>query len=170
MKNNSEIPESKMKISPYEPIFGIILSISLTILFLGFPQVLRISWESIWIPVFDTGVVRGLWLPILLWAILEIAAEVMKLVERQYTMRLASVIVIISVLQVVFAVVVFGNSNILNPEFISHMESINTNSGAIGSIFNAMIMRPNLVIMAVLLIVLFFETLDVVVKAFRSKR
>jgi len=165
-----EIPEAKMQISPYGPIWGIVLSVSLTALLLGFPQV--ISWRSEfeWIPIFDTQIIRGLWFPILFWMVIEIIAEIVKLVEGHYTMRLATITVITSIIQVVCAIAVFGSSEILNPEFISFMENNNMGFEGFEWAFNNIIMLPNTMFLAVTLIVLFFETLDVVVKAFQSRR
>jgi len=165
-----EIPEARLKISPFWPIFGIVLSISLTALFLGFPQIIGASINFNWIPAFDTQIVRGLWLPILLWAILEIGVEIVKLIEGRYTMRLAVVAVISGILSAVCAVAIFGNNEIMNLQFFVQMEHYHMYFEALGGLFDNIIMRPNLVIMCIMLAIIFFETLDVVVKAFQSQR
>jgi len=158
-----EVPGRKFRISPSEPIFGIALSIFTTVLFLGFPHIPRIIFSDTgWLPVFDTAVIRGLWLPILLWTLLEITVESLKLIEGRYTMRLAAVTVAASILQVVCAVTIFMGNNILNPEFASHIANYDINFW----IFDRVITQPNLIPMAILLAIIFFETLEVVVKAF----
>jgi len=165
-----EIPEAKLKVSPWNPIVGIAFSISTTVLFLGFPQVIGMisaSTDFNWIQVFDTGVIRSMWLPIILWTVLEIGAEIVKLVEGQYTIRLAAVTIVANIIGVLCAITVFGNNEILNPEFLNSVgRSHYINFEAVGWIFNNM----NLILMIVVLFVLLFETLDVVVKAFQSKR
>ena len=170
LNNLPEIPDAKHTISPYGPIGGIAFAVSTSVLFLGFPYVMRIGWNFGWVAVFDTGIIRSLWLPIILWTIVEIVAEIMKLVEGRYTMRLAMVTVVTSILQVIFTIIVFGNNGILNPEFISQMGELGVDFEAIGWIYDNIIMQPNMLIMAIVLIVIFFETLDVVVKALQSKR
>jgi len=165
-----EVPVAKMKISPLDAIFGISLSISITALFLVFPQVMTLRIESVWIPVFDIAVLRSLWLPFVLWMILEIGTEIVKVVEGRYTMRLAAIVVVAAVFQVIFAITIFGNNDIMNPDFISFIRSLDDGGfRVIGLSFDNLTMRPNLIAMIIILIVLFFETLDVVVKAFRSR-
>jgi len=168
--NLPEIPEARLKISPYGPIAGIVFAVSTTALFLGFPQVIRLYHNFTWFTIFDTAVIRGLWLPIILWTIVEIGTEIIKLLEGQYTMRLAAVTVITSALQVIFTVSIFGRNSILNPEFISFMDNLSIDFGAAWWIFDSLLMRPNIILMVIVLVVLFFETIDVVIKAFQSSR
>jgi len=170
LHNLPEIPEQRLKISPIGPIFGIALSVSLTALFLGFPQVMGISINFNWVPAFDIGVIRGLWLPILLWSIVEIVAEIVKLIEGRYTLRLAMVTVVTSVLQVVCAFIIFRSNNIVNPEFLNFVSSLDIDFQAIEWIIDYVAMQPNLMLLVLMLIIIFFETLDVVVKVFQSRR
>ena len=159
------IPEAKMKISPFWPIFSIALSISLTALLLGFPQIIGISINFNWTPALDVDFVRSLWLPIIFWTILEIIAEIGKLVEGHYTKRLAAITVITAILQVACVILIFGNNSILNPEFVSHLSGLYVHFQPINWIFD----NVNLTIMTIALIAIFFETLEVVVKTFQAK-
>jgi len=170
LNNLPEIPEERLQISPWGPIFGIILAVSTTALLLVFPQVIGIFINFNWIPVFDVEFVRGLWFPILLWAIIEIVAEIVKLIEGQYTLRLAMITVVTGVVQVIFAVTVFRNSDIINSEFLNFVGSYSENFEALSFIFDRVIMQPHISLMMIVLIVLFFDILDVVVKVFQSKR
>ncbi|MCL2379108.1 MAG: hypothetical protein FWC77_08285 [Defluviitaleaceae bacterium] len=165
-----EIPIAKMKISPVEPVFWIAFSIVTTILLLGFPQVMGARFDGSWVTVFNIEVVRGLWLPILVWTLLEIIAEAVKLVEGQYNMRVAAVTVVACVLQIVCVVAVFGNSNIINPEVISRMESFGINVLNIGGQFNNLFIRPNLAIVVLIICILLWEIVEVVVKTFQAKQ
>jgi len=160
-----EIPEARMKIAPFWPIFGIALSVSITALFIAFPEVARVRFEFEWIAIFDATVIRGLWLPILLWAILEIVSEITKLVEGRYTMRLAGVALITGILQLVFAVAVLGRNTIFNPEFISRI----SDTVEVGDVVESLIARPNLVLLVIAVVIILFETLEVVVKAFQAR-
>ena len=165
-----EIPEAKMKISPIEPIFWIAFSIATTILLLGFPQVISAHFGGGWVTVFNVEIIRGLWLPILAWTLLEIIAEVVKLVEGQYNVRVAAATVVSCVLQMLCVVAVFGNNNIINPEFTSHIQRFGANIHASGGMFNNLLTRPNLWVMVLILVILVWEIVEVVVKTLQAKR
>jgi len=164
-----EIPEAKMKISPFEPILWIAFSIVTTILLLGFPQIMGAYLDGRWITVFNIEVVRGLWLPILVWTLLEIIAEAVKLVEGQYNMRVVAVTVAACILQIVCVFAVFGNSDIINSEIISLVEHWGINVLAIGEQFSNLFMRPNMAIVVIVIGILVWEIIDVVIKAFQAK-
>jgi len=164
------VPEAKMKISPLEPIFWIVFSIVTTIIFLGFPHVLAARIGGSWVTVLDIGVIRGLWFPILMWTLFEITAEVVKLVEGRYNMRVASVTVISCILQMICVVVVFGNNDIVNPELISHIENWGLNIQAMGGHLSNLLTRPSLGAMVILLIILVWEIVEVIVKTVLAKR
>jgi hypothetical protein len=175
MKDNAffdlpEVPEAKMKISLLEPIFGITISIATTILLLGFPHVIGARLDGSWVTVFDVAVVRGLWFPILIWTLLELVAEAVKLVEGRYNVRMAAVAVVAGVLQIVCAVAVLGNNQILNPEFISHVEGFGAGVERLGGYFNTFLLQPNRVILVVALGILIWEMVDVLVKTFLAKK
>jgi len=164
-----DVPDARHKISIAEPIWGIAIAIASTVLFFGFPQIMRARFDYEWVNVFNVNVIRSLWLPILAWTVIEIVAELVKLVEGRYTKRLAVVTVVTAALQVVCAVFVFVGNDIVNPEFITQATSYVADLQALGWIINNIVVQPNLMILAIILIVLAFETLEIVVKSFQSK-
>ena len=164
------VPEAKMKISPLEPICWIAFAIATTILLLGFPQVIAGNFGSGWVTVFNIEVLRGLWLPILAWTLLEIVAEAVKLVEGQYNMRMAAVSIVASVLQMVCVVIVFGNSDIMNPEILNHIGNFGITILNLGGQFNNLLMRPNMIIMAVIIVILIWEIVEIAVKTLQAKQ
>jgi len=165
-----EIPEASMKISPFEPIFWIAFSIVSTVAFLGFPHVIAGYFDGGWVTVLNVDVIRGLWLPVLIWMIIEIVAEAIKLVEGQYNMRLLAVTVVTSILQMVCAIIVFGNSNIMNPEFVTRAENWSAGILAGSGWFSVPISRPNLVVLVVIFGILVWEVAEVAYKVFQAKR
>ena len=168
-----EIPEAKQMISPWGPLFGIALSISTTVLFLGFPQVMGLYFNNQWTPVFNISVIQGLWFPILIWTLLEVSTEIVKLAEGQYTMKLAAVSLITGILSVVCAVAIFSSNSIVNPEFITQATEMGGNLlgiEALTGVFENTILRPHMMIMTVVLIVIAVETIEIIVKAFQAKR
>jgi hypothetical protein len=164
-----EVSESKSTISASDAGFGIVFSIAITTLLLGFPQIISGRFDGEWVPIFDVQVIRSLWFPILLWAVIEIVMEIMKLVEGRYTMRLAAIALVTAFLQVVCIIAVFGDGSIVNPDFMYHINNMGYpfEFEAAFGIIN--IAQPRVIAMAVMFIILFFETLDVVVKAFLYK-
>jgi len=168
--NLPEIPEAKAKIEPFWSIVGIAVSIPAAVLFLLYPQIISARFEDIgWIPVFNVDVVHSLWLPILLWAILNVGSEIMELVEGQYTMRLASVTAGACALIAICAAAVFGNSEIINPVYTSRMLYERHLFDGAYWVFD-IVAQPNHFIMAVTFIVLAYETVWAFVKAFQSGR
>lgn len=172
VENLPEIPEEKHTISPIWPFVGIIVSITLTALFLGFPQIAGILFEGEWIPALNIGVVRGMWFPIIAWAVFEIIVELVKMVEGRYTMRLAGVSVICGILCAVCAVAVFGRVDIVSPDFLYAVESMATNPifDGIPDFVPTVISRPQNIILSVMLVVIAIETIDIVVTAFQARR
>jgi len=164
-----EIPDEKMKIAPAGPIAAIIFSISLTALFLGFPQMMALRHDNEWLPVFDIVAIRALWLPVLAWTLVEIIGEIVKLIEGRYTMRLAGITMITSILQVLCIIWVFGSGNIINPGFLEYMAGFAVDFEAFGWVLDNVLSQPNMMLMVSMLVILFFETLEIVVKAFRTK-
>jgi len=168
-ENLPDVPEVKNRISVSDAIFGIVFSIVTTALFLGFPQVMSGNFDGNWIPVFDIGLLRGLWLPIIVWAIVEIAVEVAKLAEGRYTKRLAVAGMVTAAVQVVCILAVFGGDSIVNPDFMYQINLLGYGLGEVNALFGIVnIASANTVAMVIMFIVLFFETLDLVVKGLRA--
>ncbi|MDR2183672.1 MAG: hypothetical protein LBE55_05810 [Clostridiales bacterium] len=161
-----EVPEAKGRISRGEAIFGIIFSIAFAVVLLGYPHIVSARADGNWMPVFNIEMLRGLWLPIVLWAIFGICAHIVELIEGRYTMRLAAVTVIANVLIAVCAIAIFGN-NIINPEFINLLDGIFYQDSDMWLF--GLFARPYLVVLGIILIVLAVETISTIVKAFLAR-
>jgi hypothetical protein len=112
------VPKQIERIKPYEPIIGILWSVTFAVIFLGCPQIMGFWFEGAgWLPVFDVAVIRGFWLPIILLAVLGIAEESVKLLEGRHTKRTAIVTLTANMLTIVLSAVILLNNAILNPEF-----------------------------------------------------
>ena len=148
------------------PLSEIMVSLIFTVLFLGVPQVFSAPIGGEWIRIFDIDVLRGLWLPIIVWTTAEIATEIFKIIEGRYTLRVAIVGTLGGIVSAVCAFMVFAGESVVNPVFINrvtdspvggieHLESIAT--------------RPNVVMLAVMLIIIFIEVMDVVMNALKRE-
>jgi len=166
------IPEAKQRITPFWPIFGIIFAVASAVVFLGFPQIFSLRIDGEWISAFNISAIRALWLPIMLFAALEICSNLMQLIERRYTIRLAAVTLIVGLLQIILAVVIFRDNAIVNPDFVNRISYVfaDTDSRAVEILRDNVVTSPNTVMMVVMIGIVFFEVLDVVVKTFQSGR
>ena len=114
--------EKNEKIGISEPIIGIIMSIAMVIVFLGYPHILGFwTSDSGWISVFNIDVLRSFWPFIILWAALSIIDEGFKLMEGRYTKRLATVTTVTCLLTLGCAAVIFLNGNIINTDFFPQL-------------------------------------------------
>jgi hypothetical protein len=172
LKNSFETDEDdKFKISISDPLVSISVNVTLTILLLGFPQIMSWLFDGEWIPVLDVNVVRGMWFPIVVWTAFEIAAEAVKIIDGRYTMRVAGVMVISGIASAVFAIMVFGNPDILNPEFVYNAENFGyvLDFQALGFNFRNAAAQPNLIVLTIMLIVVAIETIYTVAKALQAR-
>jgi len=164
--------KKKMKFSYFEPVVGILIALTASIIFYFFPQIIAIVFVSgPIIPTFNIGVIRGvgsnLWIPILLWALLRIGVEIVYLVERSYTKRLAIITMIGNTLAFICTLIVFLPFNIMNPD---HVEWVRTYYSSIAVWFGELLARANLVVIGIMLISLLLDSITVVRKGFMSKK
>ena len=164
-------PEKKIKFSYFEPIFGILFAIIATVIFLVFPQIIGVFFLGFGdhhIPAFDANVIRGLWvlIPAIIWAILRIAVEIAYLVERRYTKRLALITVIGDVLAVICTLIMFIPYRIVNVEYIDFVHRYFTN---VSAWFTEILVRPNLIIMIIIIIYMILDSVNAVIKGNKAK-
>jgi hypothetical protein len=163
------VKEKDVKFSYFEPIAGILFAVVATVIFLGFPQIIAVVFVSgPLIPTFNADVIRSLWIPIILWALFRIAIEAFYFYEHRYTKRLAIVTMTGNVLALICTLVIFIPFRIVNPEYV---DWIHTYFSSIGSEwFGEILARPNLVIIAIMLIGLILDSITVSIKGFKKKK
>jgi len=162
------VPKGSEKIKPSEAIAGIIFSVAAAVVFLGFPEILGV-WtpEAGWTPVFIPSVIRSLWMFIVLWAILSIIKESVKLIEGQFTKRLAVVNIACNVIILISVTIVFMNVNIKNPDFMALLNSLIVDED--GRTATAMIFgNINLIIVGGMALGLVVDSIVVAVNAYKS--
>jgi hypothetical protein len=162
-----EAPQEAEKIGIGEPIFGIIFSVAVAVLFLGVPHAIGGMFNDIWIPMFDTAVLRSLWLPIIAWAVLGIIAETVTIMEGRYTKRLAGVCVVTNLLIVACAAAVFLRDTVINPAFERDLSSI-LNYEADWLV--PWLSNSNVIIFAIVCIAVVIESASITAKAFKYDR
>ena len=162
------VPKANEKIKPADAIAGIIFSVIVVVVLLGFPEVIGLWTQATgWVPIFVPEVLRSLAVFIVLWAALEIVKMSVKLVEGQYTKRLAIVTVICNILIVASALAVFLNDRILNPEFLNTMICYVTETDGIAAV-SCIFGNINLIIVFATVLALVLDSVETAVKAYKS--
>ena len=161
-----DVPEARARISPLNPIWGIVWSIGFAILILGFPEIIRGYFDGQWVEVLNVAAVRALWFPLIAWTVIETALEIFKLVEGRYTKRLATVAIVASLAMAGFAIRVFGDfSALINPAFVLQIDTIAQDIAGVTLINNSIAIAPIVIILGVIA----YEALEIVYYAFKSR-
>ncbi|MCL2250110.1 MAG: hypothetical protein FWC13_12705 [Oscillospiraceae bacterium] len=157
-------PNNNFLIKSSDPILGIVSAVLIAVVFLAFPYILGGAWTSdgSYIPMFNTEVVRSLWLPILLWTFFRISMEVIYLIEKQYNPRVALITIMLNAVTAILSFIILWDSGLICTEFLSHKEQL-TNSAIATAI--SYIPMALLVLATVLLIV---ETVTAVSKGMKA--
>ena len=166
-KEEVETPKKDQKFSFIEPIVGIIFAVVCTVIFLWFSQIITVVFVGgRLIPTFDADVISSLWLPVILWGLLHITVDVFYLVERRYTKRLALIAVIGKVLTLICACIIFIPYRIV---FWEYIDFINTYYANIAEWFGNILIRPNLIILFVLIIIAVLESAVIIMRGNKAK-
>jgi len=167
-----DLPEATPKgeaISRGEAIFGIVASVFVAVILLGYPELFAATSSQYGrIAVFNVNVLRSLWPPIILWAAVGIAAEVAALAIGRYNTRLALVTTVANGIIVACAAAIFLNINydVINASFVAFLE----NNFDVNSLWlTDTLSRSNVVVFAVVVVGAAIETTVMWFKALRAK-
>jgi len=162
------VPKKDEQIKPAGPIFGIVFSIVAVALLLGIPQIFGIYLDgSGWLPILNVEVWRSLWLPIVLWAVLGVIKESVRLAEARYTICLAIVTVAVNILAIICSAAVFLNNAIINPDLLQKATSLITGEGT--EFIHVMITNCSVILLAVICLGLAIDIVTVCAKALRAR-
>ena len=162
------VPVKNEIIKPWEPVAGMALCVVMALVFLAFPQVMGGWMEGAgWLPALDVSVMRSFWLPIVLWALLGIGKEILRLIEGRYTRRLAIVASVANPVIAACAVIAFLSGRIMNPVFLERAGEI---FGEGGHIATTVIENSHLIFLGLVFFALILETVTFWVKAYKYSR
>ena len=114
-----QLPKKECVISRVGIAFEMGLTVLFYAIFLACPEVLcayDVETNSM-TPIFQTGYIHSTWYLIVIFGILGIGRECVKLIDGTYTKRLLIVTAIVDVLSVALSVVWLANPSIINPAF-----------------------------------------------------
>lgn len=113
-------PVPKKEISRADCIVGIAVSVVFAVVFLAAPQIFGVILDGkSFVSILNVSYVQRLWYVIVIFALLGISREVIKLIERQYNKKVMITTVITNVCSAVTAVFWLFNDNIINKDFIA---------------------------------------------------
>jgi len=160
-----QVPQGREKIKREEIVFGIIVSVFFAALFLGFPQIIG-GWfgEAGWISLFIPSVIRSLWFFIVLWVVLGVVKESVKLVEGHFTRRVLIVTIICNIFVMISTAAVFLNGKIINPVFVEKITSLAADGEPVVA---ALFGNLNLLILGCVILSCIIEVIDTSVKAWK---
>ncbi|GAA0717119.1 hypothetical protein GCM10008905_02390 [Clostridium malenominatum] len=115
------IPEKKAIISPIESVVAILFSTIFMAIFYFSPELfaayIQNSKGISIIPVFNLEIVMGYKIFFVIIFILSILKEVLKLISRRWTLKLAASFTFLSVISTILMLIVFTNPGVWNPDF-----------------------------------------------------
>lgn len=161
------VPKKKQEISVRDCVVGIALAAVFLVVFLAVPQtfcaVLPATKEVV--PIFDTAVIQGKWYIILMFALVGILRETVKMMEKQYNNKVLATVVVSDVCSAALSVWWLTDNAIINPVFIENIRNIFVNDA---EIIYTIFENFNIFLLAVLVLVLVLDTVETVVRTLRK--
>ena len=126
LDNLPPVPVRKARISKSESILGIGISVIFVIVFLLAPQIFCTVMQRNGIvdviPIFNVETIRKTWYIIVVFGLLGISREIVKLIEGKYTGRVVLTTMVTDALSAVCSVWWLTRRNLINPEFTGAIE------------------------------------------------
>lgn len=121
-----QIPKKEEVISKAGIVFGMVVSVLFFTLFLACPEVLCMyEMETRTVtPIFATGYIHSTWPLIVVFGLLGIGRECVKLKEGTYTKSLLLVTACVDVISGILSVVWLANPAIINPDFNNAIKAL----------------------------------------------
>lgn len=161
-----KVPSKRQAISQKECIFEIVMQILLFAVFMSAPQIFgAIASDGAGIiPIFNIETIRSIWYIIVVFALMGMTREIIKLIERNYNKKVMIVTIIANGISAAAAYLWLTHSEIINGEFTAYMTKLFQKDGAfILNIFT----NFQYFFLGIILFALILDTIDCVV---RSKR
>jgi len=123
------IPNIKANISLADPIISIVLSTIFTCILYFSPEIIAAYFQKKTggyhiIPVFDIAILRGYQGLIIAMYVLTVMKEILKLIQRRWTLRLALITSVFTIGVMVLTFIVFLDPSIWNANFFESINSI----------------------------------------------
>lgn len=163
------IPKKRQTISKWEPIIGIGISVVFLVVFLAAPQIfctIHFGETTEVTPIFNIDTIRETWYIIVMFSIVGIVREIVKLIEGRYNKKVMISTITANIVSALLSVWWLTNDKIMNPNFsenISHF--FKEDSQFISNIFS----NFQYFFLAVIIFALLLDTFEAVFKTLKSK-
>lgn len=160
------VPKQNEVISKTESIIGIIIAIIFSIVFLTVPQIFGMysSEYGGWIPFFNIQAIKETWYFIILFSLIGVVRDTVKLIDRRYTQRVVITTVISNICSAVLTVFWLLRSGMVNPNLIAAAENIFQKDKFIVDI----IANFQNVLLGVIIFALVLDSLETVIKTIKQ--
>ena len=121
-----------IKIGKGESIFRIFISLLIAAIFIGVPYIMgfvasSLLWEPetyfatpnwFWVPIFNLDIVNSLWFLVVLWTLVVIVGEIIKMIISRYNKKYALTTTITGALLLIFTGMMFLHPRLYNIGFV----------------------------------------------------
>lgn len=159
-------PIPKKEISKADSIFGIAFTVAFAVVFIAVPQIFCVVLDGkTFIPIFNVAELKTMWYLVVLFAFLGIAREVIKLIERQYNLKVMIATIVSNVCSAVIAAIWLLNEKIINVSFVTDVTNIFDDDMLI-AIFG----QFNYFFFGCIMLALTIDTIVTVIKTIKNKK
>ena len=169
--NLPPVPQKSNRISKVDAIVGIVFSVIFTLVFLVCPQILCIAFVKngvvVYEPLFNLEYIRQTWYFILVFGILGVTRDSVRLIDGSYTKRVMLVTIITNIIDGALTSIWLLNDRIMNSEFFDGIEQLfGTDAEVISHVF----IHFNKVFLSIIILALTINGIETVVKAVKYSR
>lgn len=163
----SPVPKKNQEIPLWKPVLGILFCMAFAVLFLGVPEILGFFRADTgeMVPVFSAAAIRSRWYLIVLFALLGITGESVKLMERQYNRKVMWVTIVTNLVSTLLAVWWLTSSEVYNPVISERLDVL---FGESAPVIGAVMGHFQYFFLGVLLFALTLDIIDTVFKTIRK--
>lgn len=169
--NLPPVPQKSYRISKVDAIVGIVFSVIFTLVFLVCPQILCIAFVKngvgVYEPLFNLEYIRQTWYFILVFGILGVTRDSVRLIDGSYTKRVMLVTIITNIIDGALTIIWLLNDRIMNSGFFDGIEQLlGTDAEGISHVF----IHYNKVFLSIIILALTINCIETVVKAVKYSR
>lgn len=123
------VPKKNEKISKVDSIISIGISVIFLVVFLTAPQIFCIVMYNEFIPIFNLETIRQTWYIIVMFSVVGIIRDVVRLIEGRYSKKVMIITIIANVSSALLAIWWLADDKIINPNISKSMTSLFDENG-----------------------------------------
>lgn len=158
------VPKKKQEISKWDCVFGIGAIIIFLVVFLAVPQVFCVIYgeDGELVPIFNAQTIQATWYLIVLFGLLGIIRETVKLMERRYNRRVMVTSIVTNIFSGILSIWWLTTENLVNAAFVTKKSILFEGEGAF---IASVIADFQYFFLGIVLVALVLDTVSAVVKS-----